>query len=129
MIKNLNRHYLITLRHHDLPSLFAGKLHACFYREYLKGRDWYDFIWYLGRAVLPNFTFLNSAILQSQGADPHLDRETFGEFLAEGLKKTDFKQASADVRRFLIDESELDLFDREKVLAIVRRQYEIKPKL
>jgi len=27
-----------------LPSLFAGKLHALLCREYLKGRDWYDFI-------------------------------------------------------------------------------------
>lgn len=30
---------------HDLPSLFAGKLHAVLCRRYLKGRDWYDFIW------------------------------------------------------------------------------------
>ena len=33
----------------DLPSLFAGKLHALLCRAYVKGRDWYDFIWYVTR--------------------------------------------------------------------------------
>jgi len=33
----------------DPASLFAGKIHALLCREYLKGRDWYDFVWYTSR--------------------------------------------------------------------------------
>ena len=35
---------------YDLPSLFAGKLHAILYRDWksrVKGRDFYDFVWYV----------------------------------------------------------------------------------
>ena len=48
----------------DLPSLFAGKIHALLSREYTKGRDWYDFLWYTGRNILINFEFLSSALNQ-----------------------------------------------------------------
>jgi len=54
-----------AVRIFDLPSLFAGKIHALLCRSYLKGRDWYDFIWCpgtsssnnapsLGRELAPN---------------------------------------------------------------------------
>jgi predicted nucleotidyltransferase component of viral defense system len=49
----------------DLPSLFAGKMHALLCREYVKGRDWYDFLWYAGRAVRSNFTLLEAALYQT----------------------------------------------------------------
>ena len=42
----------------DLPSLFAGKCHALLCRQYTKGRDWYDFVWYVSRATPINFIFL-----------------------------------------------------------------------
>ena len=48
----------------DLPSLFAGKIHALLCREYLKGRDWYDFIWYTARKTPVNYTLLSSALGQ-----------------------------------------------------------------
>jgi len=37
--------------HQDLPSNFALKIHALLCRPYLKGRDWYDFSWYISRKV------------------------------------------------------------------------------
>ena len=40
----IQRAYVFNVAHFDLPSMFATKLHACFYRTYLKGRDYYDFI-------------------------------------------------------------------------------------
>lgn len=38
---------LAALVSYDLPSLFSGKLHALCCRNYTKGRDWYDLVWYL----------------------------------------------------------------------------------
>ena len=43
-----------AVRVFDLPSLFAGKIHALLCREYIKGRDWYDFIWYTARGIAIN---------------------------------------------------------------------------
>ncbi|MCK4599362.1 nucleotidyl transferase AbiEii/AbiGii toxin family protein [Candidatus Bipolaricaulota bacterium] len=52
----INRHFLLELWHHDLPSLMAGKIHALLMRSYTKGRDLYDLLWYLTRSepVVPN---------------------------------------------------------------------------
>lgn len=50
----------------DLPSSFAGKLHAILCRPFDKGRDWYDFIWYISNRVPVNFDLLSNA-LEQQG--------------------------------------------------------------
>ena len=55
-----------AVRVFDLPSLFAGKIHALLCRNYLKGRDWYDFIWYTARKTPINHVLL-SAALDQQG--------------------------------------------------------------
>ena len=48
----------------DLSSSFAGKCHALLCREYIKGRDWYDFAWYVAKRISPNFEFLEHALYQ-----------------------------------------------------------------
>ncbi len=63
---------------HDLPTCFAGKMHALLCREYTKGRDWYDFVWYTSRRTALNREFLKSALDQAgpwkgQGLEPKLD--------------------------------------------------------
>lgn len=59
------------IKHYDLPSLFAGKLHAIFARSFLKGtgdkinikgRDFYDLLWFLNRGVKPNLARLNEML-------------------------------------------------------------------
>ena len=51
-----------SIKAQDLSSLFAGKCHALLCRDYIKGRDWYDFIWYIARQTTINFMLLNNAI-------------------------------------------------------------------
>lgn len=41
------------VRHQDLPSNFALKLRALLRRGFIRGRDWYDFSWYVAKAVPP----------------------------------------------------------------------------
>ncbi|MCK5524260.1 MAG: nucleotidyl transferase AbiEii/AbiGii toxin family protein, partial [Thiomargarita sp.] len=48
----------------DLPSNFASKSHALLCRTYVKGRDWYDFLWYVKQKVVPNLGLLSNAINQ-----------------------------------------------------------------
>jgi predicted nucleotidyltransferase component of viral defense system len=51
----VNKIYVLNITHLSLPSLYATKLHACFFRRYTKGRDFYDLIWYLGKKIKPNY--------------------------------------------------------------------------
>lgn len=115
--------YVFNLVHFDLPSMFATKLCACFYRKYLKGRDFYDFIWYMGNKVKPNFTLLNNAIAQTQGKNPEINEGNFKLFLMKGIEKVDFKEAQKDVERFLEDKSELRLFDAKLIKSSIESVY------
>ncbi len=119
----IQRAYVFNVAHLDLPSMFAAKLHACFYRTYSKGRDYYDFIWYMGNKVKPNFILLNNAIAQTQGADPAIDERNFKKFLLKGVERIDFKEAQKDVERFLEDKSELRLFDTKLIKSSIEAVY------
>jgi predicted nucleotidyltransferase component of viral defense system len=106
----------------DLPSLYAGKLHALLCREYLKGRDWYDFIWHTARRTTANYALLSSALDQiGPWMHKHIqvDRNWCFERLQERIKATHWKQAREDVRRFVKSNElpSLDLWSAEFFLT------------
>jgi predicted nucleotidyltransferase component of viral defense system len=111
----LNKTYVFYLRHFDLSSLFATKIAACFYRKYVKGRDFYDLIWYLSRNVKPNYELLNNAIRQIHGKAPGINAGNIRKFLRDSLENIDLNKAAKDVERFLDDKSELKLFDHDLI--------------
>lgn len=117
----VNKSYLLNITHYSLPSLFAGKLHACFFRSYTKGRDFYDLLWYFGKGIMPNFKLLNNAIKQTQGKDLSVTKDNIKEFLVQKLSNVDFDDVRKDVERFLEDKSELKLLDKEIMLKTVRQ--------
>ncbi|MBM4164532.1 MAG: nucleotidyl transferase AbiEii/AbiGii toxin family protein [Lentisphaerae bacterium] len=87
-----------------LESSFALKLHALLCRSYVKGRDWYDFVWYVARGVRPDLELLRNALRQ-QG--PWADQQTSvtGPWLIANLRtaieRIDWAVARQDVQRFL----------------------------
>jgi len=106
----------------DLPSLFAGKLHALLCREYLKGRDWYDFVWYTARRTAVNHDLLSAALAQMgpwKGKQVQTDRAWCVEHLRARIEATDWKHAREDVRRFVKPNElpSLDIWSREFFLA------------
>ena len=119
----ISKIYTFNIVHYNLPSLYAGKLHACFYRKFTKGRDFYDFIWYLGKKVKPNFTLLNNAIAQTQGKVPGINESNFKSYLLDNIKRIDFAHAKKDVERFLEDKSELSLFDLKLITNTIENAY------
>lgn len=119
----VNKVYMFNIVHFDLPSLFATKLHACFFRKYAKGRDFYDLIWYLSRKVSPNFILLNNAIKQTQGYDAAIDENNLKSFLLERISKVDFSALKKDVDRFLEDKSELKLLDAGLIMSSIETIY------
>lgn len=89
---------------HNLSSLFAGKCHALLCREYVKGRDWYDFVWYVARSISPNFSLLGQALYQQGPWANQLIKVTprwFTEAMKQKILNMDWEAAKKDVARFL----------------------------
>jgi len=91
--------------HQDLGSNFALKIHALLCRGFLKGRDWYDFGWYIRQGVAPNLPHLRNALLQFgpwQGqSDLEVSLSWLKEVLQQKIGEIEWRQAAADVERFL----------------------------
>ncbi len=112
-----------TVSVYDLPSLFATKLHAIFFRGYTKGRDYYDLLWYLGKRVKPNFKLLNNAIRQTHGKKYEIHETEFKQKLLEHLKTVDFKKVRAEAERFIINPGELKHLDLALIENLIQRTY------
>lgn len=89
-----------------LPDLFAGKLHAVLARAWksrAKGRDFYDYLWYIGQNIQPNLLHLQERLVQSGHwkKDETLTSDKFRELLKERFENLDIDQAKQDVRIFL----------------------------
>jgi len=101
--------------HQDVESNFALKIHALLCRGYLKGRDWYDFGWYISQGVIPNLLLLQNALIQYgpwQDQEINIDLEWLVNTLSEKIHSIDWKIAAADVERFMkpIEQKSLSLW-------------------
>lgn len=102
---------------YTLPCLFAGKLHALLCRAWknrVKGRDWYDFAWYLGRKIKPDLTHLQARLIQSGNWSPDkkLEGHDLKELLLKRIQEIDFDQAKEDVLPFITDPMSLDVWSK-----------------
>jgi len=120
-ISLVNKEFLLSINHFDLPSLFSGKLHALFCRKYTKGRDLYDFIWYLSKKIKPNFPLLNASFKQTENINPHFNEETLILVLKEKVEAIDFFRVKEDVAPFIIDQKELRFFDKDLLLSFIEQ--------
>lgn len=121
-LKYLDFPFISSVAVQDRPSLFAGKIHALLCREYIKGRDWYDFIWYTGNRTAINYDFLTSAINQLgpwQDQSITVDKAWLSSELERKIASMNWKQAAEDVRRFLRveEQTSLDLWSKELFLG------------
>ena len=90
--------------HQDLSSNFSLKIHALLCRPYLKGRDWYDFNWYVKQRVKPNLAHLQSALFQWgpwAGHETNVDLRWLKQKLTDKIGGIDWQDAAMDVERFL----------------------------
>ncbi len=86
----------------DLSSNFASHSHALLCRTYVKGRDWYDFLWYI--KVVPNFHLLSNAIAQiGPWAGQHIQvtQKWYIDALENKIKSIEWEAAKKDVSPFL----------------------------
>jgi predicted nucleotidyltransferase component of viral defense system len=106
----------------DKPSLFAGKVHALLCRNYIKGRDWYDFLWYTSQGVEINYQFLSSALNQQgtwRGQNVQVDLNWCRSRLENAIESMDWKATALDVSRFIriAEQPSLDLWSKDLFLA------------
>jgi predicted nucleotidyltransferase component of viral defense system len=87
-----------------LESGFALKLHALLCRPYVKGRDWYDFVWYVARRTRPDLALLQNALFQQgpwAGQPLAMTPGWVRQNMDAGIRRIDWNQARHDVQRFL----------------------------
>ena len=100
---------------YDMPSLFAGKIHAVICRAWksrVKGRDLYDYIFYLSRNAKVNLPHLRARLVDSGflGEAESFDLETMKAILNKRFDEIDYASAKEDVRSFIRDKASLDLW-------------------
>lgn len=104
-----------------LPDLFAGKMHALVYRTWknrVKGRDWYDFEWYVRHSVPLDFVHLHERALQFNQED--ITKESFMTKLNDRLSTADINQVKADVLPFVRNPKELDIWSNDYFLQLAQ---------
>ncbi|MCX6349893.1 MAG: nucleotidyl transferase AbiEii/AbiGii toxin family protein [Candidatus Aureabacteria bacterium] len=115
-----------AVRVYSLPDLFAGKMHALLCRRWktrVKGRDWYDLVWYLGHHPQMRLSHLESRMRQSGDwtGTVRLTRADLLDRLRAAIAKLDVSRARQEADRFVRDKASLALWSREFFLEIVSR--------
>ena len=101
-------------------------MHALVFRQWknrVKGRDWYDFEWYVRNEVPLHFSHLQARIKEFNGLE--VDKAQFANLLKERLSTTDINQVKADVLPFAKNPRELDIWSNDYFLQLAGMiQYE-----
>ena len=108
---------------YDMPSLFAGKLHAVICRAWksrVKGRDLYDYVFYLSQGTPVNLRHLNARLVDSgfDGAREDMTLEEIKDILCRRFESIDYDQARQDVLPFIKNPSAVEIWSKEFFIAI-----------
>lgn len=108
---------------YTLPGLFAGKMHAMLFRSWnnsVKGRDWYDFEWYVRHSIPLGFEHFIKRAQQTHGYDSTFMTPTiFIELLKKRILETDINLVKNDVQPFIKDSSEIAIWSTDYFLQLV----------
>jgi predicted nucleotidyltransferase component of viral defense system len=119
----INKNFLFKVRCYEPASLFAAKLHAVLFRKYVKGRDYYDLLWFLTRKTPVNYELLSNAAAQTEKKTFPINREALKRLLAAKIDKADFGHIRNDVRPFLAKKEEDEYFRKEYFLAAIGKYF------
>ena len=107
-----------AVRSYSLPDLFAGKMHAILFRKWknrVKGRDWYDLVWYAANHPHLNLAHLEQRMRQTDhwNGDKNLSPVVFTDLLFEAIDRLDVNQARKDVAPFVKNQQMLALWSHD----------------
>ena len=116
-----------SVKTYKLPDLFAGKVHAVLARKRLsgriKGRDYYDFVWYIGRDVPVHLAHLERRLRQTGTwtSDKSITREDLLTLLDKKFSDLDIDLAKKDILPFIKDPQAVDIWSRDFFVALLPR--------
>ena len=117
--KLLLQPYSFMTRCFTLPCLFAGKMHTLVFRAWknrVKGRDWYDFEWYVRNGVPLDFKHLQERIRQFNAME--ITKEEFMQLLKERLGSTSISLVKQDVMPFVRNPEEIKIWSNDYFLQL-----------
>lgn len=102
-VTQVTRFVPVRVMHHDRATLFAGKIAAVLARQYTKGRDLYDLMWYLGDRTwpAPNIVMLRNALAQGDWPGSLPTDDTWQGMVLERFKNVDWSEARRELQQFL----------------------------
>ena len=110
-------------RCYSLPDLYAGKMSAFLFRNWrnrVKGRDWYDFEWYVRNDIALNFSHFKKRKEQIITlSEDEFTQDIFKKMLRERIERTDIGAVKNDVRPFLKNPQEMDIWSTAYFLQLV----------
>jgi len=120
----VNKYFPISFMSYDVPSLFAGKIHALFSRKYTKGRDFFDLGWYLSKwkDLSPNLTLLRNALVQTGWEKDFPTSGNWVSLLQKTVADADWNKVKQDVQSFLENPSDLNILTKENVLNLIKQR-------
>jgi predicted nucleotidyltransferase component of viral defense system len=103
--------------------LFAGKMHAVIYRKWrnrIKGRDWYDFEWYIKNDIPINLKHFEERAKQSGNLEPNitLTQESFKQILRDRINSIDINGSKEDIARFVFNSHDLSIWSTQYFLDL-----------
>lgn len=125
-IKNLLQPIPFSVKTYNLQDALAGKIHAMLCRSWqlkVKGRDWYDFIWFMSRSIPVRLEHLEQRLIQSKhwDAKEKLTGKILKKMLREKIKSLDIEKAKSDVRLFLRDQASIQIWSQDFFLDLVEK--------
>jgi hypothetical protein len=126
-VKTLLQPIPFSVRSYKQPDLFAGKIHALLHRDWqglrIKGRDYYDFVWYVGRSTPIHLHHLEQRLRQSNAwkSEEHINIEVLLTLLENKFSQIDFELAKKDILPFIKDTGAVEIWSKDFFLSLLPR--------
>jgi len=107
-----------AVRTYTLPDLFAGKMHALLCRRWrnrVKGRDWYDFVWYVANYPRLHLSHLEQRMRQSRDytSEASLGADVFRTMLRDAVESLDVEHAREEILPFVLDRRSVEIWSAD----------------
>ena len=121
----LNKPFSFYVNCFTLPDLFAGKMHALLFRKWknrVKGRDWFDFEWYLKSGVEINLSHFQQRAFETN--DWHADaisRDQLLDLIFKKINAVNFDSIKKDIERFIPNPEILNIWSADYFLKLTEK--------
>ena len=110
---------------YSLPDLFAGKIHALLFRKWknrVKGRDWFDFEWYVRNGIKLNLSHFQQRAFQSgDWGKSTISAVDFLAVLKQKITASSITNIKQDIAPFIQDQSNLEIWSKDYFMALAER--------